>query len=483
MHVIFKKNLHDVPFILRHSTGPYLVRNDTGKYLRGRDLGLEEEQEYVVWDTVSEGPALRHADGVAPAIEGAYTVNGIGCKTAFQLLKELCGTYTPEKTAEMTGVSADLIVRLAERIGRLEEATFVTHMGFTRTYHGDISLRALGTVATVTGNVMATFKGGHMPAVLNWKPFLKAVPDKPSYSRLGILQLYDAIISGKPYPVKAVWFSFINFLNQCAHSGKIEKEVFANLDFIVATELFMTPTARLCGYPAAGVQFSGVFRSGAAPLSLCPIPAKGHGASCTNHDRMPTLPQAWPNAWDLESTFAGGEEGFVDLLLDSKDPSMEGITREKLQAGAMAINAIPEMEEAFDIPFSTPSGKIEIYSEGLVEDGQALPFQLDPAGIAGPRQKNKISAGLHSGPQPFPDPLHVCQCGCTAGDEPGTGSGDQSPGCRTTRISAMATRWWCTTTGRVQSSRPRYPKASLQGWSTSCRAGGSTSSKRAASTT
>jgi anaerobic selenocysteine-containing dehydrogenase len=160
MHVIFKEDLHDVPFILRHSTGPYLVRNDTGKYLRGRDIGLEEEEEYVVWDTANDGPALRHADGVLPAIEGACTVNGIACKTAFQLLKALCERYTPAKTAAVTGVDADLIVRLAERIGRAEETIFVTHMGFTRTYHGDISLRALGTVAAVTGNVMATFKGG-----------------------------------------------------------------------------------------------------------------------------------------------------------------------------------------------------------------------------------------------------------------------------------------------------------------------------------
>jgi len=400
MQVIFQKELHDGPFILRHSTGPYLVRSDTGKYLRGRDLGLDEEQEYIVWDTASQKPALRRAEGIAPAIGGTYTVNDIECKTAFELLKELCAAYTPQKTSEITGVAPDLIVSLAERIGSARETTFVTHMGFTRTYHGDISLRALGTVATVTGNVMATFKGGHLPAVLNWKPFLKAVPDKPSYSRLGILQLYDAIISGKPYPVKAVWFSFINFLNQCAHSGKIEKEVFANLDFIVDTELFMTPTARyadillpVCSF----LEFSDLVPHPYPYIQYQQKAMEPLYESRSDADIAAGLAERLGFA----EYFAGGEEGFVDLLLDSKDPSMEGITREKLIQGAMPVNAIPDMDQAFDIPFSTPSGKIEIYSEGLVEDGQALPFQLDPLESPIPGKKTKYPLAFVQGHSRF----------------------------------------------------------------------------------
>ncbi len=34
----------------------------------------------------------------------------------------------------------------------------------------------------------------------------------------------------------------------------------------------------------------------------------------------------------------------------------------------------------FDLPFSTPSGKIELYAESLVDDGQALPVFLEPLG-------------------------------------------------------------------------------------------------------
>lgn len=377
MHVLFRERLHDAPFILRHSTGPYLVRNDTGKYLRGRDLGLSEGQAYVIWDTAVKGPALAQVQGASPVLEGSFTAGGIACKTAFQLLKELCDDYPPDRAAEATGVDPDLIVRLARRIGRAQKTTFVTHMGFTRTFHGDISLRALASVATVTGNVMATFKGGYLPAVLNWKPFLKAVPDRPSYERMGILQLYDAVISGKPWPVKAVWFSFINFLNQCAHSGKIEKEVFANLDFIVDTELFMTPTARyadillpVCSY----LEFSDLVPH---PYPFVQYQQKAMAPLYESRSDV-DIAAGLAGRLGFADYFIGGEDGFVDLLLDSKDPSMEGITRQALQQGAMAVNSIPAMDQAFDIPFSTPSGKIELYSEALVADGQALPCQLDP---------------------------------------------------------------------------------------------------------
>ncbi len=400
MHVIFQREMHDAPFIIRHSTGPYLVRSDTGKYLRGKDLGLDEEQAYVVWDTVGDRPAQCRAEGVAPAIGGTYTVNGIACKTAFELLKELCDTYTPQKTSEITGVAPDLIVNLAARIGSSRETTFVTHMGFTRTYHGDVSLRALGTVATVTGNVMARFKGGYLPAVLNWKPFLKAVPDKPSYSRMGILQLYDAIISGNPYPVKAVWFSFINFLNQCAHSNKIEKEVFANLDFIVDTELFMTPTARyadillpVCSY----LEFSDLVPH---PYPYVQYQQKAMEPLYESRSDV-NIAAGLAERLGFAEYFSGGEDGFVDLLLDSKDPSVEGITREQLMQGAMPVTAIPEMDQAFDIPFSTPSGKIEIYSEGLVEDGQALPFQLDPLESPVPGKKTRYPLAFIQGHSRF----------------------------------------------------------------------------------
>jgi anaerobic selenocysteine-containing dehydrogenase len=377
LHVIFERGLQDRDFIQRHTVGPYLVRTDTGKFVRGREIGAPDDNEYVVWDGVSNSPRTRNAAQSIPDLTGAHAVEGVECKTSLQLLMELADAYPPERAAEIAGVSAKIIRKLGERIGRAKSVTFVTHMGFTRTYHGDISLRSLGTVAAVTGNVMATFKGGHLPAVLNWGPFLHANPDKPSYRRLGILQLYDAVISGKPFQVKAVWLSFINFLNQCANSGKIKNEIFPNLDFIVAAELFMTPTARFADIVLPVTSYLEF-------TDLIPFP---HPYVQLQQKVMEPLYETRSDV-DIASGlaerfcfsqyFQGGEDAFVDLILDSKDASLKGITRERLKQGPMPLNSLPEMERELDIPFRTPSGKIELYSEDLCEDGQALPVYLEP---------------------------------------------------------------------------------------------------------
>ncbi len=377
MNVIFRENLQDDAFIQKHTVGSYLVRTDTGEFLRAKDIGLQDGMDYIIWDGVSESPRSRSTANVKPATSGTYTVNGLECKTSLQLLMDLAAEYPPARTAKITGISSDIITKLALRIGSAKSVNFVTHMGFTRTYHGDISLRALGTVATVTGNVSATFRGGHLPAVLNWKPFLHADPEKPSYSRLGILQLYDAVISGKPYPVKAVWFSFINFLNQCADSSKIVNEMFPELEFIVSTDLFVTPTARyadillpVCSY----LEFSDLIPF---PYPYIQLQQKVMAPLYESKSDV-DIAAGLANRLGLSEYFDGGEDGFIDLILDSKDPSLEGITREKLKQGPMPLKFIPKMDEVMDIPFSTPSGKIEIYSEKLREVGQALPVFLEP---------------------------------------------------------------------------------------------------------
>ncbi len=377
LHVIFAEGLQDEAFITRHTTGPYLVRSDTGKYLRGQDLGLLPDKEYIIRDRRSNACKLRTSADAKPALRGTFSVDGISCKTALQLLQELAATYPPERVAEITGVAPDLVVKLARRIASANATLFVPHMGLTRTYHGDISLRAVVTVAAVTGNINATFKGGYLPAVLNWKPFLHADPTQPSYSRLGILQLYDAVIKTKPYPVKAVWFAFINFLNQCANSRKIAEEIFPKLDFIVATELFMTPTARyadillpVCSY----LEFSDLIPHPYPYIQLQQKVIEPLYESKSDVDIAAGLAERL----GFGEYFEGGEDGFIDLILDSKNDSLKGITRQKLRSGAMALGFVPETDQEFDIPFSTASGKIEIYSETLLEEGQALPVFMEP---------------------------------------------------------------------------------------------------------
>jgi len=375
MNVIFQNDLHDKEFILEHTNGAYLVRTDTGKMLRGKDIESKKLDTYIIWNKTSNShEILSRKNPMDASISGTYTINGIECKPVLQMLVDLSAEYTPERTAEITKVDSDLIIKFAKRIATAEKAIFVTHMGFTRTYHGDISLRGVISVAAITGNVTTSVTSGYMPGTLNWAPFLKAIPDKPSFHRMGILNLYNAVISGNPYPVKALWFAFINFLNQCANSNKIIEEFYPNLEFIVQTELFMTPSARyadlilpVCSF----LEFSDFIANPYPNIQLQQKVIKPLFESKSDV----TIVSELAERLGFGDYFKGGEDGLIDLIMKSR--SFEGITREKLKTQAFQLGKLPEGTN-FPLSFGTPSRKIELYAEQLVEDGEALPVYLPP---------------------------------------------------------------------------------------------------------
>ncbi len=398
MNVIFKNNLHDKKFIAEHTNGPYLVRIDTGKFLREKDIEDKKSDAYLFWHEQSKSQKkVRRKNVMEASLTGTFEVNGIKCKPVLQLLMDLAAEYTPEKTAEITGISSDLVVKLAKRIGTANDVIFLTHMGFTRTYHGDISLRGVISVAAITGNVTTAVTGGYIPATLNWKPFLKAIPDKPSYHRLGILNLYDAVIKGEPYPIKAVWFSFINFLNQCANSKKIIEEFFPSLDFIVQTELFMTPSAKYADLILPVCSFLEFSDFMFMPYPYLQLQQKVIEPLYESKSDV-TIASELAERLGFGDYFKGGEEGMIDIILDN--PSLAGVTREKLKDKAMRLRKLPD-GGSFPLNFGTPSGKIELYAEQLVEDGEALPVYLSPIEAPETIEKGKYPLAFIQGHSRF----------------------------------------------------------------------------------
>ncbi len=390
MHVIFNKGFQNENFIRNETNGAFLVRTDNGKFLRGKEIGEKKSNAFIIWDENSDNiKVLRRSTLKSASIKGEYEVNGIKCKPALQMLMDLTKDYPPNITAKITGVSADIITKLGEKIGTSEKAIFFTWMGFTRTYYGDISLRGLASVASIMGHVTTSFTSGYIPAVLNWDPFLKAIPDKPSYHRMGILNLYNAVILEKPYPIKALWFAFINFLNQCVDCNKIIKEFFPKLEFIVQTELFMTPTAKFADIllpVCTFLEFSDFLPRPYPYLQIQQKVINPLYESKSDVDIVAGLAEKL----GFGEYFKGGEEAMIDLIMDN--PSLKEYTREKLSKEAMLLRKLPEGGN-FPLTFSTPSGKIELYAEQLIEDGQALPVYLPPieAPISKTNQKYPIA--------------------------------------------------------------------------------------------
>ncbi|MFQ5872135.1 MAG: molybdopterin-dependent oxidoreductase, partial [Candidatus Geothermarchaeales archaeon] len=108
-NVLVTKGYIDVGYLTTHTNGPFLVKED-GFFLRSED----KEQ---VWDTVSNSAKPFNAEGVVPALEGEYTIDGERVKTAFQVFREHVAEYTPTWAASICDLPAGTILRVAEELG------------------------------------------------------------------------------------------------------------------------------------------------------------------------------------------------------------------------------------------------------------------------------------------------------------------------------------------------------------------------------
>lgn len=112
IHVLLNElGIYDREFLKKHTNGPYLVKPD-GFYMK------DENGKPLLWDA-AEGKAKPYdADFKDYALEGSYSVDGVECKTAFQLLKEHVSKYTPEMASEITTIPPATIRHLAEDWGK-----------------------------------------------------------------------------------------------------------------------------------------------------------------------------------------------------------------------------------------------------------------------------------------------------------------------------------------------------------------------------
>jgi len=368
MNVILEKGLHDIAFLTRYTVAPLLVRSDNSLFLRMNDIVLDEAAEYLAWDIRSNAP-VAHTAGAEPALTGTYNVNGIPCKPAFQLLSELIRQYPPSRAAEISEVPEDIIRRLATAYATARPAAIYRGMGCTRgSFHGDLSFRAINTLAALTGNVKVESPRN---CLYNAAAFL--THGVPGFVTL--LQMYETILTGNPHPIKSLWMTRHNLVNQDPNFNKIIRELLPQLELVVVADLFMTTSAR----------YADIILPTCSPFEFDDLAAPiGNGSHDYLQLQQKVIEPLYESRSDLDiyASLAKrmGIDGFLDktaveyleMILASGHPSMEGITLERLREG-------PSPPEPYDTPpFATPSGRVEFYSERLKPFGQELPVYFEP---------------------------------------------------------------------------------------------------------
>jgi anaerobic selenocysteine-containing dehydrogenase len=118
-HVLVNEmGTYDVDFLKGKTNAPYLIGPD-GKYVRDNSVLVDDKArgkvgKPLVWDSTAKVPKVFDDPTLGDvALEGAYTVNGVQARTAFELLKAHVAEFPPEKSEALTGVPADTVRRLA----------------------------------------------------------------------------------------------------------------------------------------------------------------------------------------------------------------------------------------------------------------------------------------------------------------------------------------------------------------------------------
>ncbi len=385
LHEIVARGLHDEGFLRAHTNAPFLVREDTRAFLRERDVRGGESTAYMVWDEASGSPQP-HATARNPSLGGRQAVrlaggDSVRCAPAFQLLHELASEYPAERAAGITTIPAETIRTLAAELATQKPTAIRIGFGVDRWYWSDYTARAVAALVIATGNIGVPGGGisvnsGTYAVPLDVLAFRN--PDGKEAHLLDMIGLMSAIESGHPYPVRALWLSASNMLNQTAPNRKrVLSSIIPRLEFLVVSEHFMTASAELADLvlPAATIferldLIPGIFLQLQQPA----VPPEGESKS----------------EFDIFAGLAGrmgfGEyfrrplEEYLEEVLAAKDPLLEGITLDRLQReGAVFLNRPAEPYVAFrDYRFATPSGRIELYKEELVIHDAQLPAYHEP---------------------------------------------------------------------------------------------------------
>lgn len=392
--VIVSAGKHDADFLERHTVAPFLVRDDNGLFLR------DDAGNHMMWDgahgeAVGVAPGTKDFPGVVPALTGAFEVGGVACKPAFQRLADHLEDYTPEAVESITGVSPEVVRRLANEYADAKPAFIAAALGIRYQNQGLI-YRALSLLGIITGNTGKMGGGVSMggqalnlpPAVLNDAAI--GTPDGPENvksTQLRNIEFFEAAKTGKPFPIKAFLKGAGNPVHNYPSRQRWVNDVFPSCDLIVDYDVWMTDTTEYADYvlpDCTSFERTDIY--------------SGYGHVVLMEAGIEPLGEAKPAHWvyrelakrvGLLDYFDKSLDEWLEIRLDSEDHSVTGIepplTLDRLKRDKMVRANVPG--EPLDLAsiymewgFPTASGRIEFYSEQMADIGHAL-VRNEPCGL------------------------------------------------------------------------------------------------------
>jgi anaerobic selenocysteine-containing dehydrogenase len=303
----------------------------------------------------------------------------------FNEFKKHVRQFTPPWAEGITGVPADKIREVARTYATTKPA--LIHDGNGLDQHPNVvqTVRALGILSAVTGNIDVPggdvfFPRPRLGRYLTVRPEGKrlGVDKHPLFPSVPFPSVVDAILNEEPYRPRAMIVHHANPLLINANEKRVRKAL-EQLEFLIVSDIFPSATAQLADVilPDASDFERFGYEVYASP--------KG-GFVALRHKVVEPIGESRP-AFEVEYELAKRmgldqyypwktTEEWVDYRLKRLGATLEDLKKQSV------IYTTPPVEyrKYLKDGFSTPSGKVELYSQRLKDHGyDPLPVHRQPA--------------------------------------------------------------------------------------------------------
>ncbi|MDQ3907819.1 MAG: molybdopterin oxidoreductase family protein [Acidobacteriota bacterium] len=319
-------------------------------------------------------------------------------------LRRRAREYSPERVAEICGIDAETIKRLAREYATTKPAVIRLNYGLQRHAGGGMAVRTILCLPAVTG-AWRDAAGGALLSTsgafpLNYDALQR--PDlipSPRPRTLNMSQLGDALTTVNDPPVRALYVYNSNPAAVAPDQSKVLEGLKREDLFTVVHEQFMTDT---CDY--ADIVLPATTQLEHFDLHK----AYGHFYLTLNLPAIKPLHEAKPNSEVFrllaarlgfeEDCFKDSDEEIARQSLDADHPALRGVTLDTLrERGWVRLNLSEDFAPFAGGDFGTPSGKCEFYSERLAAQGlPAVPEFIPPreSKLSAPRLAEKYPLAL-----------------------------------------------------------------------------------------
>jgi anaerobic selenocysteine-containing dehydrogenase len=423
IHVLLEEKLYDENFARAWTNGPFLARADNQQLLTERDLSAVGDAEtFLVWDERSQGLVSYRSDqgyareNISPVLTGIHEITladgkTVECRPAFQLLTEIAAHYAPERSEAETWVRAPDVRRAVRLFAAERPSCYYSWSGIEQQSDATQTNRAISIFYALTGqfdqrggnllcaNTPTDPITGHELLSPEQRSRRLGANDRPLgppgiAARVQAYDVYRAILTGDPYPVKAlVTFGSDPLVGNGDTLGG--KRALEALDFFAHVDVF----------PNASAAFADLLLPAATCWEregLMPSFPGGEGNATWAQLRPAVVKPVHESRPDLEIVFdlarrLGLKQHFFDGDIDAgynHHLAPSGITVEQLRGNRLGMRSATktrtrkyaEIDAQTKQPrgFATPTGKIEIYSTSFARAGYSqLPVRDGALAIGG----------------------------------------------------------------------------------------------------